>query len=297
MKTLHRAFTLIELLVVIAIIAILAAILFPVFAQAKAAAKGASCLSNEKQMNIGFLLYANDYDDYYPFQYSFYGSQMAPGAPAGAIYSGVTPFDTWWYTSFSPLSGGSSVQDGQIFPYMKSTTVQDCPVGSALPDPTGAAPLSYAINVEVGLGCDFWVTSCPYPYPALSYGSVDEPAETINFADAASVGFVNHEPATLQKTNENLLIGGLQGAHGLHNGGTANVAWMDGHSKAFHVDVTETKAEEAAYYHGNDFMSSNSMGDITKATPPPGTYLGGTWTQPAFGRAYFYYWINKSDGS
>ncbi|HWD38980.1 MAG TPA: prepilin-type N-terminal cleavage/methylation domain-containing protein [Fimbriimonas sp.] len=59
----RRAFTLIELLVVIAIIAILAAILFPVFAQAKEAAKKASCLSNVRQLNDAWLMYANDYDD------------------------------------------------------------------------------------------------------------------------------------------------------------------------------------------------------------------------------------------
>jgi prepilin-type N-terminal cleavage/methylation domain-containing protein/prepilin-type processing-associated H-X9-DG protein len=59
----HRGFTLIELLVVIAIIAILAAILFPVFAQAKAAAKSAADVSNEKQLALGVLMYSNDYDD------------------------------------------------------------------------------------------------------------------------------------------------------------------------------------------------------------------------------------------
>jgi prepilin-type N-terminal cleavage/methylation domain-containing protein len=59
----NRAFTLIELLVVIAIIAILAAILFPVFAQAKAAAKKSSCLSNTKQMTLATIMYGGDYDD------------------------------------------------------------------------------------------------------------------------------------------------------------------------------------------------------------------------------------------
>jgi prepilin-type N-terminal cleavage/methylation domain-containing protein/prepilin-type processing-associated H-X9-DG protein len=59
----HKGFTLIELLVVIAIIAILAAILFPVFAQAKAAAKKASAISNAKQMDLASLMYSNDYDD------------------------------------------------------------------------------------------------------------------------------------------------------------------------------------------------------------------------------------------
>jgi prepilin-type N-terminal cleavage/methylation domain-containing protein len=63
-----RAFTLIELLVVIAIIAILAAILFPVFAQAKAAAKKTSSLSNVKQLSTGSLMYASDNDDLFMFQ-------------------------------------------------------------------------------------------------------------------------------------------------------------------------------------------------------------------------------------
>lgn len=66
MKTQRRAFTLIELLVVIAIIAILAAILFPVFAQAKAAAKKASCLSNIKQIGTSVHIYASDNDDFIP---------------------------------------------------------------------------------------------------------------------------------------------------------------------------------------------------------------------------------------
>jgi len=62
----HRGFTLIELLVVIAIIAILAAILFPVFAQAKEQAKRISCLSNSNQAGLGLLMYVNDSDDVTP---------------------------------------------------------------------------------------------------------------------------------------------------------------------------------------------------------------------------------------
>ncbi len=61
-----KAFTLIELLVVIAIIAILAAILFPVFAQAKSAAKKAVSISNQKQLGLSLIMYADDADDMYP---------------------------------------------------------------------------------------------------------------------------------------------------------------------------------------------------------------------------------------
>ena len=62
----RRGFTLIELLVVIAIIAILAAILFPVFAKAREKARQTSCLSNLKQLGLSFLMYAQDYDELLP---------------------------------------------------------------------------------------------------------------------------------------------------------------------------------------------------------------------------------------
>ena len=83
----RRAFTLIELLVVIAIIAILAAILFPVFARAREKARQASCLSNIKQVMLGVLMYAGDNDGQYPSRkgdpnfgtpYVYLPAQVAP---------------------------------------------------------------------------------------------------------------------------------------------------------------------------------------------------------------------------
>jgi prepilin-type N-terminal cleavage/methylation domain-containing protein/prepilin-type processing-associated H-X9-DG protein len=85
-KMKRRAFTLIELLVVIAIIAILAAILFPVFARARENARRASCLSNLKQIGLGIMMYAQDYDDAYPM------SQRDEGAGSSNWYADVQPY-------------------------------------------------------------------------------------------------------------------------------------------------------------------------------------------------------------
>lgn len=85
-----RAFTLIELLVVIAIIAILAAILFPVFAQAKEAAKNTACLSNARQIALSSKLYVGDYDDTMPI---FMAYQSSP-APFTTGHEGV---EVWLY--------------------------------------------------------------------------------------------------------------------------------------------------------------------------------------------------------
>lgn len=81
MKLLKRAFTLIELLVVIAIIAILAAILFPVFAQAKMAAKNTACLSNARQIAMAVTMYVSDVDDTMPIFYAY--STLPPAGTPG----------------------------------------------------------------------------------------------------------------------------------------------------------------------------------------------------------------------
>ncbi len=93
-----RGFTLIELLVVIAIIAILAAILFPVFAQARSAARKASCTSNMRQVGIAFGMYSQDYDESFPWaasnlgagQVTFY-DLLEPYVKVGAAGFGFTP--------------------------------------------------------------------------------------------------------------------------------------------------------------------------------------------------------------
>src|SRR5579859_210263 len=98
--TSRRAFTLIELLVVIAIIAILAAILFPVFAQAREQARRTACLSNTKQAGLAFMMYVQDYDETTPCL-----TQQWQGGP------------TWVIIDFWNL----------FQPYIKNTQVFLCP--------------------------------------------------------------------------------------------------------------------------------------------------------------------------
>lgn len=137
-------FTLIELLVVIAIIAILAAILFPVFAQAREAARKSSCTSNMKQLALGALMYAQDHDETLPQNGITCNAGQAdgsPGCPLGALVHGnlrVGYGDTW-------QGGGIAA----IQPYIKNKGVAWCPNQSKL---TGYEGGSYFANFQ-----DFWV--------------------------------------------------------------------------------------------------------------------------------------------
>jgi len=99
----HKGFTLIELLVVIAIIAILAAILFPVFSQARAKARQATCTSNTKQISLAFMQYTQDYDEAWPrWEWGVVGGGGTP-----------TPSAQQWYV--------------RLYPYCKNVQAFECP--------------------------------------------------------------------------------------------------------------------------------------------------------------------------
>jgi len=149
----RRGFTLIELLVVIAIIAILAAILFPVFAKAREKARQTSCLSNLKQLGLGFMQYEQDYDEQFPT--SNVAGQHALGQGWG----------------------------GEIYPYIKSTGVYKCPddaTNGTLP----AFTMSYAANLSF-LRTDPGSAQDPHPGPSLAV--LASPAKTILLSEVQGI--------------------------------------------------------------------------------------------------------------
>jgi prepilin-type N-terminal cleavage/methylation domain-containing protein/prepilin-type processing-associated H-X9-DG protein len=140
----HTGFTLIELLVVIAIIAILAAILFPVFARARENARRAGCMSNLKQITLGMMQYSQDYDE------------RLPAYNGGSTRGGVSPF---YHVA--------------IDPYVKSRQLYRCPSARDL---TGATWESlqyptYGFNGQGGSGY-------MYQYEGTALAEIEEPSIT-----------------------------------------------------------------------------------------------------------------------
>jgi len=148
-----RGFTLIELLVVIAIIAILAAILFPVFARARENARRASCQSNLKQIGLGMMQYTQDYDERYPLY-------RVP--------------ETSGETTPRPFGWADAIQ-----PYLKSTQLLQCPSESTGPGslPTDASYTDYAYNLWIG------GYSTGGKGTALSLSTIEQPTLVVMLTD------------------------------------------------------------------------------------------------------------------
>jgi prepilin-type N-terminal cleavage/methylation domain-containing protein/prepilin-type processing-associated H-X9-DG protein len=248
-----RGFTLIELLVVIAIIAILAAILFPVFAKVREKARQISCLSNEKQIGLGFMQYVQDNDETFPW----------------IEVNNVANSASW---------------AGEIYPYVKSQNVFQCPDNpnknsqmntnwgpNNIPQLGGAPQIneSYAYNYEI----------------ANSYSQNSTNATPNGTPDADTIGFIN-EPAGKILMAESYGEYGLaypdwdNGNNGFGDGassrlfvghtGFTNYLFCDGHAKSLRPTATATLTPSPVNMWGN--FNGNNTAD----GPGCGAYNGGT---------------------
>jgi prepilin-type N-terminal cleavage/methylation domain-containing protein/prepilin-type processing-associated H-X9-DG protein len=173
----RSAFTLIELLVVIAIIAILAAILFPVFAQAREKARAISCISNEKQIGTATMMYTQDYDETLP-EFIDFGPRI------------TNPIDS----TDSPANGAGRrpMWQGIIFPYTKNWDIYNCP--SDAYKKTTSSDRYYYISYGYNYGylSTFTVNAAgAQTWPGITLAAIVRPAQIIAFADGAG-----KDPAT-----------------------------------------------------------------------------------------------------
>lgn len=235
-----RAFTLIELLVVIAIIAILAAILFPVFAKVREKARQTMCLSNEKQLGLALTQYVQDNDETFP---------------SGSVSGTLGPNDHFgigWA--------------GSIYPYVKSVGAYNCPDDKTQSQPNANPPMyevSYALNTHIMNS--YLTPAFGNPQGPLGHLSAfNSPSKTVllcevtnNLADVTSIneGQTNTPPAThlsvvtngsggclgitlnnydaaarLSTGPVDLDTAGLDGTTGRHTD-AANYLLVDGHAK------------------------------------------------------------------
>jgi prepilin-type N-terminal cleavage/methylation domain-containing protein/prepilin-type processing-associated H-X9-DG protein len=175
----RSGFTLIELLVVIAIIAILAAILFPVFGRARENARRASCTSNLRQMGLAVLQYVQDYDEYYPANFDLVTWNECQALPGGC-----------WYPATNGGWGGMSMMPQMLFPYHKSIQVFTCPSGDTEdnPDPSGATgPINqhpYALHYGANYNLHPWPKSWG-PDP-IKLSQVNSPSRIFSYMDAGN---------------------------------------------------------------------------------------------------------------
>ncbi len=146
-----RAFTLIELLVVIAIIAILAAILFPVFAQAKEAAKKTQAISNVKQLGTAFAIYLSDYEDIYPLAMSQRPDGTYRAVTGHPIPYNSLPTDATWGTA-AGLNSANVYWANSVQPYTKNWGLFELPGkrtvfgGAAADQPVNPAISGFTYN-------------------------------------------------------------------------------------------------------------------------------------------------------
>ena len=247
----QSAFTLIELLVVIAIIAILAAILFPVFAQAREKARGISCLSNMKQIGTAEKMYMQDYDEGM--------HELIPGGAAGKAGAVGTP--SMWMETLQPY-----IKNKQIFRCASSTTANfDITFAARTTASLGMnSYLGWYFNYyyDVTIGGDESKGGYPRPVtdPMIAY-----PAITVTFADGfdRTIGTVTPRGYWLDPAYGKGRKYGLSDRHSLGS----NVAFADGHAKWYRTNallsqIAIDSSDVNVYYAATNFNAAGVIWDV-----------------------------------
>jgi prepilin-type N-terminal cleavage/methylation domain-containing protein len=294
----RQGFTLIELLVVIAIIAILAAILFPVFAQAKLAAKKTSDLSNVKQSMLASLIYSNDADDMIPpsieFEPYIFAARILPYTKNRQIFRNPA--------SSAPEGTIQRKQAANGGPYMLNPNDACVGLGNST---VGIAkfyndiypPLDYEINKYL-FGYSGPPTSNPCPGGQYGYF---EPAPNTTSGGPGGDGVTGIGPGSLTFTNVSKVvlwydfpISGLQypgnnlvpfwgaGFKGFF-AGQSNVSHMDGHAKSYPMVKLLPGLN-------SDALGYNSCSNTEGITPPNNAWNG--TTDPCNGKSYNWWGTN-----
>ena len=237
----RSGFTLVELLVVIAIIAILAAILFPVFARARENARRTSCLSNLKQIGLGMAQYSQDYDE----------------TTVLFSYSNGNVFTAWYGQS---IGADLYPERGLLQPYMKSTQITDCSSAGSIAGNGLIAQLGYGVN-------SFYLN--PTNRPA-KLAEIERPTETVMMGDTA---FLSNLDGSLLRISairapfNTSVVGGVvtelsttpvATVHARHLETTA-ILWCDGHVKAMKI-TPRTTAQNAVVTA--EMLRQNNIGDL-----------------------------------
>jgi len=234
-----HAFTLIELLVVIAIIAILAAILFPVFARARESARRASCLSNLKQIGLGIMMYVQDYDEKYP---------------AANITIEQTPPNGYYWGS-----GTGWFWQQTIYPYTKDLNILRCPSATLQLSDAADGPRYYAYNYGANMmimrdGRYFpgGSSAGSNPKPPVSMAAINSASTTYLIMDG---GYYRMDPPHIVTSASGwgwLPGGGAAGDTGYyrnteHDGrhfDGVNLAFADGHAKWLKSNIVYNEAKK-----------------------------------------------------
>ena len=238
-----RAFTLIELLVVIAIIAILAAMLLPALAKAKGKAQATACLSNTRQIMLGWAMFIGDHEDNFP-------TKIVPNGMTWGLSPDVT--------DSKKLVNGNDPDNSQLGDYVKNAGVYKCPVDNFLSPAQRAAGydkrvLSYSANAFLGNGVQpanvvnqipgrLYVqqfkkmSSLVKPGPATTFAILDEDPDSID--DALFISKGGCIPA-------NAVLANRPGSY--HYGGGANFSFADGHSEIHKWKEERTKKKSPTF--------------------------------------------------